>query len=742
MKDSKVTGLKYLRYKDRFSGEWSKLEFSKMDKKILNKVSHSSQKNKNLRIFRPIHIPELSVLYAIECIYSNLRSNRDVGILTFNSSDFCGSKKDIKSEFERYCLTEPLGMNTRSLSNIFSISRVDNEGFKVEESSGDRDKSLVIVKDPSKIGKFGDLDALIVNYASKFPDEEVIENIRESSRSALIELFSPFSSWKKENRMKGYGLRQDEISGCFPKNPQYTSNQPNSDNFPIKYTLKQSRIMMKDKQIDFQQIDSEISELFGQLNEIRKNANLGLMKEYLNRREFLLREIPVSLNYYQKSLKNKDNVMISSNIRRTSEEFRSRVEGSTSGRIESSAYDIAEILDDIEEVLMKRNPKYEMVEREIKSGNLDRANFFLSKKKFRDAFEEKLNEELDEKHLKSIKISHPNSIRQIRKKDPMICFDDMPPWLSQFYLYPGSVKTGILKYSEPNVEIVQKQIEKHIKSFNNLHEENKPYKTPEITIDGTKVSISSSDGKSGEKDILRGYWREIVQDRSSTSNRNSQLAHYTLSTDSKGEKELGPRDMVLKKTSGALAQNYEIIKPSEISGGDSIIVIDNDDKTDIFEDRLNEFYESEIEEEELEEITESVNIWKDSISDIVKENDKQYDEIWKDIATIDRNRDTVIGWFKSAYYASSVLQMAENVELVIGPRKKDDLKKIGRTFQLDDVLANIDEIHAGMKTLRTINRSLGRNLKDNITSKETLQNLIDSGEEFRVEEANLNDSSS
>lgn len=382
-----------------------------------------------------------------------------------------------------------------------------------------------------------------------------------------------------------------------------------------------------------------------------------------------------------------------------------------------------------------------------------------------------------------VSIVSPNDVRGIEHHDRLLVCGALHSENGGFYVHPRVDETVVLTYDYQWTGMIERQATDFIDRLNAVvgGEGYQPYAYPELVGDTeleepeleadvaegpadaapserppdvapssemTRGVDSSSEitGVSGSKSELlidAMESRSTAEYREESGRYERETRHFEVRLRGGDVIEATNHNRFLRKRGASDGKiEYHWVGPDMLSPGDEFATVPDEIETEMWRDRLHELYSDEL---DADAAALGLHEWYDAMREIwahVEENLREgHDDPSERAITrtihqrlqgdpeFDRAEGTVLSWFEGVLEANRPLELAERPELTIGPRNRRDIEAIGRVFDVDRLVENVDDIAGAMRGLRTINRQEGH------LYRESLQDLMNADDENRIKDA-------
>jgi len=172
--------------------------------------------------------------------------------------------------------------------------------------------------------------------------------------------------------------------------------------------------------------------------------------------------------------------------------------------------------------------------------------------------------------------------------------------------------------------------------------------------------------------------------------------------------------ILFNQEESAFFRKYVWVAPSAIERKDKIFIVPPAVHYAQFERELEENLKENI--TNLQDLIRYISKWKAALIAIQKNN--SYAQIQRKLATAGLVRDyvTIRHWFSDLLEdpKESTISSIINSKSNIGPKYAEDIKKLGQTFGIKDLIEHYELIHYAMKAIRTNNQHMGKTTMNKI----------------------------
>jgi hypothetical protein len=389
---------------------------------------------------------------------------------------------------------------------------------------------------------------------------------------------------------------------------------------------------------------------------------------------------------------------------------------------------------------------------------------------------------LEESHLDGTPISivSPNPARGIFQHEKLIICGPLHSENRGFYLLPQVDSVVVLTYDTQWTQMIESQAISFIDRLNATvgGPDFEPYSQPVLVGDTDPPTPEPSEQsdeesaapgefpRSDDDQPVTGEHSNDTDDERDESQSKSEMLIEAMHWESESEYsdrstryERETRQYEIRTKEGEMIRRtnhdrvlrlrrtadgdseYHWAGPDMLSTDDAFVIIPTEIEREIWREHLDEIYSEEV---EAQTAMMSLEDWYDSINDIwyrmeadVEDRVKSrptnaqivsaiHDRLEETDDEFDRAEGTVRTWFESVRDAAEPLELVERPELVIGPRRADDIRVIARAFDVERLHGSVDRVAGAMRGLRNINRQEGDQYR------ETIRNRMNATDENRV----------
>ena len=665
-------------------------------------------------------------------------------------SYYWGSKKDIKTELQSFGLTEDPyeSLAATQFSDIFSCYGFHN-GARKEYWQGASGTSITILKDLAELDFQQDADLLVVNHGpyhknshEKLPDAvaslefdiPVLEISSVGTKIPQEYLFDEFgppdpifgNSTSALSAEVGKGILEDE-----------NDTGTNGDLF-IDAAEKQTERLLSGKEIMVIDVSGptileEIQSAFDTAESLNESPTESLYQKARNL-VYWFQSLAVPIEIYDDWIRRKQLLTDKRLPTPTTERIQSvsdHADQYTEPWVMGTIHEFRQSLDAIWDKLEEHNPKFEfLLERIQMTRESDSSLGILftrqwEKNVFINALEAETSLEKADLAAADISFVVANTHTQL-DVDELIITDTLPPAYRAFYLHVGADSVKVMAYGDHWVKYIDSQIQNHIDRIDEV--------TYAGFVPGDEYSVSkitaADDNKEGShpnqservasrselsksipdsERLVESFWSSLEeQDVDGYQGSRTQQFVQIIDTDGVEHRLPAKKGVIVRDVDGVNRVPLNSLGP-----GDTFYLFDDRFRSVLYEKFIETQYSERLSEEI--EMIEFLKMWWDATRAICDSSDS-YRQIWTRLQQggLEREYETVQGWFSAVKEAERAIDLVENPDLTIGPREAEDIEIIGKVFDKEELAIQSEIIEATFSAYRQFNRQKGKELNRRI----------------------------
>jgi len=306
-----------------------------------------------------------------------------------------------------------------------------------------------------------------------------------------------------------------------------------------------------------------------------------------------------------------------------------------------------------------------------------------------------------------------------------------------FYCHPAVDRVDVLAYDGTRPVL---RVEQVMAAGFPVFPEQTALSVTEPTVEDEVLPVSDAapdtveafvdDDRSFEESLFVSFLTDSGDEGGADGGSNGNAADRYRIVYESGESQtiLDTHPLVVKNRQQLVSEGeYTLQRVAETEAGDTVVVIPNDTRNDLWEAYLEPHYEGE----SVDWVIERIELWYDAISTAMEAVEPEgrgsigraiYDEIQE---FIPEGRAAVRRWVHSVEQAEEPRELLFRRELTIGPEYPEAVEAVAEEYGDDRFRANADEVFDTMESVRREHANRGHDFWVDVASKACDGELFD-----------------
>jgi hypothetical protein len=778
--DSRLLGMSATLKFQSQPGRWDPINSDPYHSALLEGISQVYQSGGSGYIPLPYYEPEATLLVPLEIALHEASSRKKgtIAIYSPTGRGHWGSYGDFKQALKKFGLDfvdEPTSAALPT-SEWLDSGHVYRGEINYNQSDNQGPAELILVRSADELAQVSNLNAVVCHLQGRCPDtvDALLEGIRDRvSRAPVFVQYSLYTEHKHGHGWSKYGY-PDDVPDSLPPILSRLPSQAltgdlatlhNHDNHmtPLSRAGYQIDQLGRDRELTIRVLGNEtiqdaLNTIYSQYQDLEGPEVTDLVSG-IRGAMYKFQKLPVPVNLYNDWIRQQSKYhgrYMPQSTAQLLQSLNQIGEGHDLAYVPATVQTVVEALETLIDELAESNPKFSRLVSHIErvSTSAEEVAFlFLSERMlevFKFGIEQSTEWEPDQLREMGIYLCRPADLRGIIDMDTVVFVEDIPKPMASFYFLPGAERIEILSYGDQLEEYIPQWIETQTDKVHTslrvsdgitwpsspaVSQERQDIEEPaeptdqavtpspvdfEIRTGGPADSPTETPDQSTTSDSEREIWTVEIKTRKETIHRVDSNKSVLI------ERE--------QHTSGQ--EDYTWIRAEHLNEGDEFTLVPKNVRQELYESRLEEFYEQD---KSGENLLQSLNLWWDAMREIYDEYEN-IDIIYSllDREGLSKSKGTVRDWLRSVNTAEGPIDLVEYPDLTIGPDSADDIHLVGRVFDRDKLVAQADVIQEVMREFRQENREQGQELNREIVKlirdpPESLQSNLVTGEVKSVE---------